>query len=101
MLVFFFISGPSREFPGKLSIESLAKRLIFGVSFAGETPVRNELEVPGGVGGGVWVVVEILDGDGHFFLIEGYLRIPSGLRVTGLQRKSEDALENGEIMNTL
>ena len=28
--------------------------------------MRGELEVPGGVGGGVRVVVEILDGDGHF-----------------------------------
>ena len=66
MPVFFFISGPSREFPGKLLVESVAQRLIFGVWFAGETPVRGELGVPGGVGGGGWMVVEILAGDGHF-----------------------------------
>ena len=65
MPVFFFISGQSREFPGKLLVESVAKRLIFGVSFAGEKPIR-ELKIPGGVGGSVWVVVEILDSDGHF-----------------------------------
>ena len=46
-------------------VESVAQRLISGVAFAGETPVRGELE-PGGVGGGVRVAVEILEGDGHF-----------------------------------